>query len=334
MGLRLLNSISYTPGMRAIIFEGNEIRFDPGQPLPQPREGELLVRVTLAGICATDLEIVKGYMGFEGVLGHEFVGAVAASADSPLAGRRVAGEINISCGTCQYCRAGLPRHCPSRSVLGIAGKNGAFAEYITLPADNLHPVPEDISDEEAVFIEPLAAAFEIVEQVDVEAGDSVCVLGDGRLGLLAAQVLSLSTENLLALGRHPEKLAILEKRGIRTGLYDEVKEKFDLVIDCTGSSSGIGAALSLVKPRGVIVLKTTVADPQPVDLNRLVIDEVTLTGSRCGPFAPAINALQKRQVDVLSLISRKFPLEKGAEALRYAAREGVMKVLLEVGINS
>ncbi len=315
--------------MKALVFENGSLRFDADHALPRRRDGEALVRVTLAGICATDLEIVKGYMGFEGVLGHEFVGVVEETGNSRLRGRRVTGEINISCGNCDYCRSGLERHCPGRAVLGIAGKDGAFAEYLTIPEANLHPLPDGVSDEEAVFIEPLAAAFEVVEQVDLDSGRDVCVLGDGRLGLLVAQVVSLQAGCVLAIGRHPEKLAILEARGIATA--GGTDRAFDVVVDCTGSASGIEEALALVKPRGTIVLKTTVAGERPADLNQIVIDEITLLGSRCGPFKPAVEALASGKVDVRPLISGKFPLEDGLQALDFAGIKGVMKVILEVG---
>lgn len=315
--------------MKALVLEADRLRFDLNHPQPEPAAGEALVRVTLAGICATDLEIARGYMGFAGVPGHEFVGVVTAAADARLVGLRVVGEINCGCGECDFCAGGLGRHCPDRSVLGILGRAGAFAEYLVLPADNLHPIPDGVSDEAAVFVEPLAAAFEILEQVDIGNGRSVCVLGDGRLGLLTAQVLSLHTSSLLAVGRHSGKLSLLAERGIATTTATPAANRFDIVVDCTGAAAGLAEAMALVKPRGTVVLKTTVAGERPLDVNQLVIDEVTIVGSRCGPFAPAIAALAEKRVAVEPLISRVFPLEEGAKAFDYARTEGVIKVLLK-----
>lgn len=316
--------------MKALVFKDGRLVFDPDHPAPEPGADEALVRVTVAGICATDLEIVRGYMGFTGVPGHEFAGVVEAPTGSKLTGKRVGGGINCGCGECSACRAGLERHCPRRTVLGILGRDGAFAEYLALPAANLHPLPDTVSDDEAIFIEPLAAAFEIVEQLEIDEGDSVCVLGDGRLGLLAAQVLALHTSNLLTVGRHPEKLGLLEARGIATVSDAPPGMKFDIVVDCTGSAEGLREAVGLVRPRGTIVLKTTVAGERSFDFNQLVIDEITLTGSRCGPFAPAIEALARGQVAVKPLIDRYFQLEDGPAAFEYAARPGSLKVLLSM----
>ncbi|MHB0915509.1 MAG: MDR/zinc-dependent alcohol dehydrogenase-like family protein [Thermoleophilia bacterium] len=314
--------------MKALVFQDGRLVFDPDHPDPEPAADEALVRVTVAGICATDLEIARGYMGFNGIPGHEFVGVVEAAANSDLNGRRVVAEINCGCGECASCRSGLERHCPRRTVLGILGRDGAFAGYLALPAANLHPLPDTVSDDEAVFVEPLAAAFEIVEQLEIDESDSVCVLGDGRLGLLAAQVLARYTSSLLAVGRHPAKLGILRARGIDTADAAAPGARFDIVVDCTGAAEGLSEAASLVKPRGTIVLKTTVAGSRTFDLNQLVIDEVTLLGSRCGPFAPAIDALSWGQVDVKPLIDRRFPLEDGLAAFEYAAKPGSLKVLI------
>jgi threonine dehydrogenase-like Zn-dependent dehydrogenase len=324
--------------MNAIVFQDGRVRFERGYPVPVPGKEEVLVRVSLAGICATDLEIVKGYMGFEGVLGHEFVGEVQAPEGSNLIGRRVVGEINIGCGDCDFCLSGLMRHCPGRSVLGISGSNGAFAEYLTLPVSNLHVIPDSIADEEAVFVEPLAAAFEIAEQVDIEASNSILVLGDGRLGLLAAQVLATCSDDLLVIGRHRRNLAILKARGIQTAVDPgsvtagalAAGKKFDIVIDCTGTAAGLEAAMSLVNPRGKIVLKTTVAAHRRLDFNRLVIDEITLIGSRCGPFPPAIEALAEKKIDVKPMIDAVYPLEEGEQALRQAGKKGALKILLKI----
>lgn len=328
--------------MKALVFENGRLQLAEDYPVPVPAAGEALVRVRLAGICATDLEIIKGYMGFEGIPGHEFAGVVEQASDPALSGRRVAGEINAACGSCELCAAGLPRHCSARTVLGIAGRSGAFAEYLTLPEQNLHPLPGAISDEEAVFIEPLAAAFEIVEQVNIGAGSAVCVIGDGRLGLLAAQVLAARTRDLLVLGHHPENLALLKRRGIRTALAPATGTtaaaetiaaagRFDIVVECSGSAPGLELAMDLVRPRGTVVLKSTIAGARGLDLNRLVIDEITLTGSRCGPFEPAIEALASGQVDVSGMIGASFRLEQALEAFERAGQPGALKVLLKIG---
>jgi len=315
--------------MRALFFDNN-LRYRIDYPIPEPGENEALIRVTCAGICNTDLEIVKGYMNFRGVPGHEFVGVVERCGNKVLEGKRVVGEINLSCGNCLYCKSGLRNHCPDRSVLGILGRDGAFADYVTLPIGNLHLVPDSVSDEEAVFVEPLAAAFEILEQIGIGAEDRVCVLGDGKLGLLTAQVVSLTGCALVVGGRHKEKLSVLERRGIETKLSSDITERvFDCVIDCTGSPLGIESAMKLVRPKGTIVLKTTVAKRDNIDMNTIVIDEITLVGSRCGPFEPAIHALKVKAVDVLPLISRTFPLSEGVEAFNFASGKGILKVLLE-----
>lgn len=300
-------------------------------PKPAPLPGEALVRVRLAGICATDLEIVKGYMGFKGVLGHEFTGVVEECEDKDLVGRRVTGEINLGCGSCRWCASGVRNHCPDRRVLGILGKDGVFAEYVTLPVENLHPVPDSVPDKEAVFVEPLAAAFRVTEQVDLGPGARACVLGDGRLGLLTAQAIALTGAEVVVSGRHTEKLSIVAERGIKTVVGTEsIEPGFDVVVDATGSPGGLDSALGLVRPTGTVVLKTTVSTPHKADMNRLVIDEITLVGSRCGPFGPAIKALSDEgAVEVGALIERTFPLDQGVEAFEYAGRKGVMKVLLQ-----
>lgn len=316
--------------MRAIVFDG-KLDFKTDYPDPVPLAGEALIKVTLAGVCATDLEIVKGYMGFKGIPGHEFVGVIEECSDDRFQGKRVVGEINIPCGKCDICKANMPTHCPKRSVLGIQGKDGAFADYLTLPLKNLHPLPDDISDEAAVFTEPLAAAFEIFEQVPFDEDTKVCVLGDGRLGLLVSQVMSMAGCNSITVGRHAEKLEILKKMDIPTRLgKDGFGRVFDVVVDCTGSASGFDDALGLVKPRGTIVLKTTVAKRGEPDLNRVVIDEITVVGSRCGPFRPALKALDERKVRVKPLITKVFPIEEGLKAIEYAGEKGVLKVLIKM----
>lgn len=316
--------------MKALVFD-KRLKFVLDYPDPKPLGDEALIRVRYAGVCATDIEITKGYMGFKGVPGHEFSGVVEESGIPGLIGKRVTGEINLSCGECEYCRGGLRTHCPKRSVLGIYKKDGAFAEYLTLPVDNLHVLPDEVPDEEGVFAEPLAAAFEILSQMEIGRDLSVAVLGDGRLGILAAEVLRLTGCSLTTIGRHEEKLAILKALGVKTLLGAEgVGRDFDIVVECTGRAEGLSTALKIVKPRGTVVLKTTIAERDGVDLNQAVIDEVTIMGSRCGPFKPAIAALKDGAVAVRPLVSRVFPLEEGIEAVSYASQKGVLKVLLKV----
>jgi threonine dehydrogenase-like Zn-dependent dehydrogenase len=316
--------------MRALSFDGERVAV---RDVPSPRAGaaSAVVRVSLAGVCRTDLELVKGYLGFRGVLGHEFVGTVAEGPPA-LRGQRVVGEINFACGACGYCSAGLSRHCPTRDVMGILRADGAFAEFVRVPIANLHPVPAGISDEIAVFTEPLAAAFEILEQVEVEPGAECIVLGDGKLGLLAAQVLQAAGANVLAVGRHPEKLAVLRRRGIRTLLASDAPlGPVPLVVEATGSALGFARAVAAVQPRGTLVLKSTHAERPNVDLAPLVIHELSVIGSRCGPFPPALRALETDAVDVRSLIHARLPLARADEALRKAAEPGVLKVLIEAG---
>ena len=318
--------------MQALVYDGEVLQLREDYPRPVPPPGEALVRVRLAGICNTDLEIVRGYMGFRGVLGHEFVGTVEEAEDRSLIGQRVVGEINAYCGECPTCRAGRPTHCPHRTTLGIWGRDGAFAEYLTLPVRNLHVVPDGISDEEAVFTEPLAAALEILEQVHLRPTDRVVVLGDGKLGLLVAQALALMGCDLLTVGRHREKLAILARRGIPTALEAEAEGlAADVVVECTGRPEGFAAARRILRPRGTLVLKSTYHGYVEADLTGLVVDEITLVGSRCGPFPPALRLLQRGLVDVQPLISAVYPLDRGMEAFARAAEPGVLKVLLQVG---
>ena len=287
-----------------------------------------MVRVSMAGVCETDLQLVRGYMGYSGVLGHEFVGVAESGR---YAGRRVVGEINCACGTCPLCRRDLPTHCANRTVIGILRHDGAFADYLIVPQRNLHLVPDSIPDEIAVFTEPVAAAFQILVQVPVTAADRVVVLGDGRLGNLCAQVLAGVTPHVLVIGKHREKLSLLEARGIETALLDEspTGRSADVVVDCTGSDSGLPTALTQVRPRGTIVLKTTVAGTQTLAWAPFVIDEITLVGSRCGPFDRALIALDRGEVDVRPLIQARLPLERGVEALELAKQR--LKVLLEIG---
>jgi threonine dehydrogenase-like Zn-dependent dehydrogenase len=316
--------------LKALHFDGSELRLAE-RAEPEPRSDCVVVRVSLAGVCNTDLEIAKGYLGFRGILGHEFVGRVAEGPEE-WRGERVVGEINFACRSCPSCARGLERHCPSRTVMGIAGADGAFAELVRVPVQNLHAVPESVPDEMAVFCEPLAAAFEILEQVRVEPEQRAVVLGDGKLGLLAAQVLALAGARVLAVGRHPAKLALLRARGIETVTAQEWRaEPAPLVIEATGSERGFQMAVAATLPRGTLVLKSTLASHPAVDLAPLVIHEIHLVGSRCGPLPPALRALESRAIDVAPLISDRVPLGAGAEALRRAARPGALKVLVEVG---
>jgi threonine dehydrogenase-like Zn-dependent dehydrogenase len=316
--------------MRALVWNGSRAEVEE-RAAPEPGDGMAVVRVRLAGVCNTDLEIVRGYMGFRGVLGHEFVGVVEAGPDE-WCGTRVVGEINFACGSCDACRANLERHCPTRRVLGIQDADGAFAEYVAVPVANLHAVPEGVSDEEAVFVEPLAAAFEILEQVEVLPDARCVVLGDGKLGLLVAQVLQGAGGRVLAVGRHEEKLRLLEDRGIETCLahrFDAEGAVADLVVEATGSGEGFARAVAATRPRGTLVLKTTVAERPHLDLAPLVIHEIQVVGSRCGPFPPALLALVEGRIAVDVLVSERFPLARADRALGRASEPGVLKVLVE-----
>jgi len=319
--------------MLALRCSAGQLILDPVAPLPA-NSGEALVRVTLAGICNTDLEILRGYMDFAGVPGHEFVGIVEHSPSGQLKGRRVVGEINANCTVCATCRAGHPTHCPHRTTLGIAGRDGAHAEYLRLPERNLHIVPDSVSDEAAVFTEPLAAALEIPDRVAIRPTDRVAVLGDGKLGLLVAQVLALNGCDLLLLGHHPEKLQIAAGRGIATRVSasdDDLPAPatFDVVVECTGHPDGFALAWRLVRPRGTLVLKSTFHGDLTVNMSQVVVDEVTLVGSRCGPFPPALRLLAAGRVDVQGLIDSCFPLQQGVEAYAHARERGTLKVLLK-----
>jgi threonine dehydrogenase-like Zn-dependent dehydrogenase len=320
--------------MQALYLSGGSIRLINDYPRPEPLPGEALVRVLRAGICSTDLELQQGYKGgFEGVPGHEFVGRVeACSARPALIGRRVVGEINLSCGVCERCQQGLRTHCQRRRVLGILNKDGAFAEYVTLPVENLHVVPDALTDAEAVFVEPLAACFEILEQVQVRPTSAVLVLGDGKLGLLAAQVLRLTGARVSIQGRSATKLALASSLGIDAIRADDPPHpaSYDLVVECTGSAAGLEIACQLTRPRGTIVLKSTVAQSATLDLAPFVVDEITVVGSRCGPFEPALRALEQKRVSVTPLLSASYPLSRGAAAFAQAAARGTLKVQLEM----
>jgi threonine dehydrogenase-like Zn-dependent dehydrogenase len=296
---------------------------------PAPGADAARVRVSLAGVCDTDLQLVRGYLGFRGVLGHEFVGVVDAGPDT-WRGRRVVGEINFACGRCEACTSGLGRHCPTRRVMGIQGADGAFADYVAVPVANLHAVPDGLPDERAVFVEPLAAAFEILEQVEIAAGSRCLVLGDGKLGLLVAQVLHEAGARVCAVGRHPDKLAILTARGIETRLAsDWSPQPTEIVVEATGTPQGFAMAVAATRPRGTLVLKSTLTESPCVDLAPLVIHEIRVVGSRCGPFEPALRALDAGRIDVDPLVAERLPLARAPDALERAAAPGALKVLID-----
>ena len=300
--------------------------------VPRPdADGEALIRVTKSGICNTDIEITRGYAGFEGTIGHEFVGVVEESNRAELIGKRVVGEINAGCGQCPLCLAGDPRHCPDRTVLGIKGRDGAHAEFLRLPDVNLVEVPNTVSDEQAVFAEPLAAAHGVTEQVDIQPETKVAVIGDGKLGILCALSIGLRSNRVTLIGRHASKLNIAERQGIESVLSGEagkMSSMFDVVVEASGSESGFAAALDLVRPRGKIVLKSTFYGMPAWEAWRVVVDEITVVGSRCGRFEPAVRLLAEGKIDVTSMISDDLPLSRGVEAMSEAQVKGAIKVLL------
>jgi threonine dehydrogenase-like Zn-dependent dehydrogenase len=314
--------------VRALRWDGARLRLASDLPEPVAGPGEAVVRVRLAGICRTDLEICRGYLGFRGTPGHEWVGEVVAAPDPGLAGARVVGEINFGCETCAACRAGLSRHCPTRRVQGIVEADGAFAELLAVPVRVLHRVPDGLPDATAVFTEPLAAAFEILEQLGDVGGLRAVVLGDGKLGLLVAQVLGAAGAQVVLAGHHAEKTGVAQSLGIPTG---KPAPGADLVVDATGSPGGLASALALVRPRGTVVLKTTIAAEHRVDLARAVVNEVTVVGSRCGPFAPALAALVTQRVRVAPLLGALYPLSEALEAFAHAARPDALKVVIAPG---
>ena len=314
--------------MKALWLENQQLQFKENIPLPAVKEGESLVKILRAGICNTDLELLRGYYPYTGIIGHEFVGIVEQGKEE-LIGKRVVGEINAACGHCHYCLKGQSTHCENRSVLGIVNRNGAFADYLTLPHENLHPIPDHVSTEEATFIEPLAAALEIQEQIKITPEDKVLVVGDGKLGQLVSQTIALTKCDLLVIGRHAKKLALLEAREIKTGFADQVQARsFDIAVECTGNPQGFEIARQALRPRGTLVLKSTYANKLTLDISSIVVDEITLIGSRCGPFPKALELLAQNQVDVTPLIEKIYPLEDGLTAFTHAQTKGVLKVLL------
>lgn len=314
--------------MKALWLENNKIEM---RDVPQPEaRDEALIKIRMAGICSTDLELVKGYYPYTGILGHEFVGEVVTASDDGWVGARVVGEINASCWTCDACRNGRPTHCENRTVLGIANRDGVFAEYTTLPLENLHRVPDSVPDEMAVFTEPLAAALEIQQQIQIRPNDRVLVIGAGRLGQLIAQTLALTGCDLHVLARHQAQKNLLLARSIPVvSEADLHPHKWDVVVEVTGSPAGFNIARNAIRPRGTIVLKSTYKGEMSVNFSSVVVDEIQIIGSRCGPFAPALRLMEKREVDPTVLVMDEFKLKNAVQAMARAAEAGVLKVLLK-----
>lgn len=321
--------------MRAVLFRDSELMV-ADVPHPALATNETLVRVVKAGICETDLQLVKGYMGFEGILGHEFVGVAEAG---QFAGQRVVGEINCNCHACPRCDTGLGNHCANRTVVGIDRHDGAFAEYVAVPKANLHTVPDSVSDDQAVFVEPLAAAFQILEQVSIASSDHVLIVGDGRLGLMSAMALRLTGAQIDVVGKHSDKLGRFSRLGLKTSMLDSPQprspqvfkeESYDVVVDCTGSVTGLELAMQAVRPRGTIVMKTTIAGDHQLSLAPIVINEIRLVGSRCGPFSTALSAIAGGDVDLDGLITDRFSLDAGKAAFERATAKDSFKVVFEI----
>ncbi len=322
--------------MKALIFndtEGLTIKNDYNKPIPQ--KGEALIRVKLAGVCNTDAEIVKGYMGYNGILGHEFVGIVedVNSEDKSLVGKRVVAEISYGCNDpeCPWCAVKNYRHCPNRHTIGIWKKDGCFAEYITLPTNILFEVPENVTDEQAVFVEPLAAACEITEQLHIDPSQKVAVLGDGKLGLTIALTLNAQNLDVTLIGKHENKLEIAKKQGVKVQLLENTKisNNYDVVVEATGSVSGFETSLSLVKPRGVLVLKSTIATGKELNLAPIVINEITVLGSRCGQFGPALRLLKNNRINFAPFISKIYSIDEAIEAFEANKQKDTIKILLK-----
>lgn len=316
--------------MKGLWLENNQLELRSDIPEPEIKQEEARVRVLSAGICNTDLELIRGYYPYKGILGHEFVGVVEEG-PSYLINKRVVGEINAACGHCRFCLRDEPTHCENRTVLGIVNRNGAFADYLSLPTQNLYPVPDNVPTEIATFTEPIAAALEIQTQIKIHPEDKVLVVGDGKLGQLVAQTLSITGCDLFVLGRHDQKLANLKARGIKTGFADDIKERtFDIAVECTGNPGGFAIAQKALRPRGTLVLKSTYAGNLSLDASAIVVDEITLIGSRCGRFAPALELLAQEKIDVQPLIDARYPLNKGIAAFERAQIKGTQKVLLNI----
>ncbi|MFW6081887.1 MAG: MDR/zinc-dependent alcohol dehydrogenase-like family protein [Desulfosalsimonas sp.] len=327
--------------MKSVKFEDNRISITQ-TPVPEPLQDEALIQVSMAGICATDMEILSGYAGFSGTPGHEFSGTVKYAPRHPeLHGRRVVADINCGCGKCPRCLCADPRHCRARTVIGIRGRNGAFAEYLAVPVKNLHMIPESVDNTSAVFAEPLAAALEVSQQVHIKNKERVVVLGDGKIGLLAALALKHNSGSLVLAGRHPEKLEIASKQGIDTIQLSPVDTAetaarsvgpghFDIVVEATGSPEGISTALGLVRPEGTVVVKTTSRSLSQMDLSAVVVNEIHIMGSRCGDMDLALRYLENRWVDTAPLLEKIYPFSNFMEAFRHAGQRGSLKVLLDM----
>ncbi len=314
--------------MKSLYLENETLSYKENHPLPNKGE-EALIRVRLAGICGTDLEMVRGYYPFSGVPGHEFVGEVVEAEDKSWIGQRVAGEINVSCEECEQCLGGRKSHCENRTVLGILNRDGIFAEYVTLPTRNLHRVPDSVSDEKAVFTELLAAALEIPQEVHIRPTDRILLIGAGRFGQLIAQVLQLTGADLHVVARHPRQQNLLKMRNIHIIAGEEIQpQRWDVVVDATGSVSGFELARQAIRPRGTLVMKSTYKGDMQVNFSSIVVDEINIVGSRCGPFAPALRMLASGVINPLGMIEAEYPLEKGLEAFERAAERGALKVLL------
>ena len=321
--------------MRALVFN-NKLELKQNFEKPTPKENEALIKVKLVGICNTEYEITKWYMGYNGILGHEFVCVVEEinGEDKSLLGKRVVGEINLGCKNCDYCAKGLERHCPNRQTLGIFNKDGCFADYVTLPLSNLLEVSEKINNETAVFVEPLAAALEILEQLHIKPYEKVCVLGDGKLGLITALALNASNVDVTLVGKHQNKLDIAKEQNVKTMLLENLKQEdnksFDVVVEATGRVSGFETSLNLVKPRGVLVLKSTIATGKELNLAPIVIDEITVLGSRCGQFAPALRLMEKNVIDFSKLVSAKLSFDDAILGFEKNKEKNTIKILLEM----
>ena len=320
--------------MKAVIFD-ETLKYVEDYEKPTPKKGEALIKVTYGGVCNTDKEITKGYMGYKGILGHEFTGVVEEinDEDKTFLGKRVVGEINLGCKNCEWCAKDLERHCPNRSTLGILTKDGCFAEYVTLPLSNLIEIPENVPDEQAVFVEPLAAGLEILEQMHIQPCQKVMVLGDGKLGLLTALALNACGLDVLIVGKHQNKLDIAKNQGVKTQLLREFEQapKFDVVVEATGSITGFETSVSCVKPRGTLVLKSTIAASKELNLAPIVINEITILGSRCGRFEPAMRLIASGKIDFSQMISKIYPIEQAIEAFDANNAKDTIKILLKIG---
>lgn len=321
--------------MRALVFN-DKLELKQNFKKPTPKQNEALIKVKLVGICNTDYEITKGYMGYNGILGHEFVGIVEEinGDNKSLLGKRVVGEINLGCKNCEYCAKGLERHCPNRQTLGIYNKDGCFADYVTLPLSNLLEVNEKINNETAIFVEPLAAALEILEQLHIKPYEKVCVLGDGKLGLITALALNASNIDVTLIGKHQNKLDIAKEQNVKTMLLDNLSKEnnksFDIVVEATGRLSGFETSINLVKPRGVLVLKSTIATGKELNLAPIVIDEITVLGSRCGQFASALRLMEKDIIDFSKLVSSKLSFNDAIIGFEKNKEQDTIKILLEM----